>query len=110
MTRTDIDKLARSGADMPDELTTADQLLFLKLKYLYALFKLGMLDADRGRVEKQKILEQHRADKVAEGIFHDSVLISNKFSPILAEANKSGCDICKKLVHIFTGLDGRNRA
>lgn len=105
MDKDDIDKLAHAGADMPDGLSTADQLLFLKLRYLYTLHRAGAIGAERGKIDKQKILEQFRADKIAEGIYHESIRICNGLSPVMSEANKSDCERCKRLVAIFTGLE-----
>lgn len=103
--KADIDKLACAGADMPDDLTTSDQLLFLKLKYLYALHRLDAISTEQGRVGKIKIDKQHGLDKLWEGIWKNSADICNRLSPVMSEANKSDCERCKRLVAIFTGLE-----
>lgn len=37
--------------------------------------------------------------------FENSVRIRNRYSAILTEANKNGCEICKRLVKIFDGRE-----
>lgn len=57
----EIEKAAASKKTMPDNIKGEEQLLFLQLKYLYALFHTGKLTAEQGKAEKVKILESYKA-------------------------------------------------
>ena len=57
------EKAAMNGEEMPDNLSPPDQALFLGLKYLYAQWKLGIIDKATAVKEKRKLLgayEVHR--------------------------------------------------
>lgn len=60
-----LEELAMKGEPMPEGCSTAEQLLFLKFRYLYASAALGVIDAEQGRREKFYILGAYEKDMAA---------------------------------------------
>lgn len=58
----ELETLALENAPMPDGLTSAEQLLFQKFRYLYAAAALGKISREQGKREKFYILEQFKHD------------------------------------------------
>lgn len=57
-------------------------------------------------IRKQKELEQKLLNYYQHcEIFDKHVTIRNAYSNVMTEAEKSGCQICKKLVRVFDGRD-----
>ena len=57
-----LEELAMRNAAMPDGLSSADQLLFLKFRLLYQTAALGNITLEQGRREKLAILDRYRLD------------------------------------------------
>ena len=60
-----LEDLAMQGAAMPEDLRFPDQLLFLRLRTLYAYAKLIQMDPEQGKREKHQIVveyERHSAE------------------------------------------------
>lgn len=100
----DIETLAMDGGNMPEELSTAEQLLFQKLRCLYVTHRLGRVSLEQGRREKTMILNQFKSDQLAEQIYHQHLRIYNRTGTMLSDAEKSDCERCKRFARI---LDGR---
>ncbi len=62
MTVNELEVAACAGEEMPGNLNSAEQLLFQKLRYLYANHRAGVIDRERGRREKAKIMECFQSD------------------------------------------------
>lgn len=70
------ERAAMNGEEMPDDLSAPDQVLFMGLRYLYAQWKLGVIDKATAVKEKRMMIgawEVHRFwdelfDKVTEQI------------------------------------------
>lgn len=58
MTADQIEDLALAGAELPDGLNAAEQLLFLHFRYLYRYARLVDMPKEQGRREKAKILKE----------------------------------------------------
>ena len=61
-----LEDLAMQNAAMPDGLSSADQLLFLKFRLLYQTAALGGITPEQGRREKIAILDRYRLDSFDE--------------------------------------------
>ncbi len=96
---------SRSGAYMPDDLTSAGQLLFLKLQFLNGTYRRGEISVERAKFEKLQIIKQYEHDEqrcVAWDMYADRI---KRLGAIASEANKSDCERCKRIVAIFTGIE-----
>lgn len=57
-----LEELAMQNTAMPDGMSTAEQLLFLKFRLLYQTAALGSITPEQGRREKIAILDRYRID------------------------------------------------
>ena len=58
----EIEDAAFQGKELPDGLGFADQLLFLKFRYLYAYARAVKFPKEQGKREKMEILSQYVID------------------------------------------------
>lgn len=56
------ERIAMAGGEMPDELSSADQQMFLELRLLYDSHKRGIIDRETARKEKAKLLSNYHAN------------------------------------------------
>jgi predicted transcriptional regulator len=54
---------AMKGEPLPPKLDIADSCLYMALKYLYAMYRKGLIDRKRATEEKNKIVYNWKADK-----------------------------------------------
>lgn len=62
MKELEYEKIAMSGGEMPDNMDSSDQLMFLKLRLLYDSYKRGVLNREQAKREKAKILKEYELD------------------------------------------------
>lgn len=127
MTVKQIDDLARHKLDPGEELITMLEAgLLWNLRRLYDAYDAskGVMTADDAKAEKDRIIKQYEADYTALSeycklidengelmrrisqyteIFKQEDAQRVKLSPLIAEANKSGCEICKKIAKVYDG-------
>jgi hypothetical protein len=106
MTAEEINLIAFNGDEMPAHLNTAEQLLYLKLLYLYKLRSLGRVDTAKGKQMKKQFVKQFESDLFNYQCQMETTDMRNRLSHHLIEITKSGCPLCKRAVEIF---DGRYR-
>ena len=87
------------------DLDIGESCYLLSLLSAVKLFRMKCMSSDE-LYHEQKRLEaellryyQHRE------LFDLHTTIRNRYSPVLTEAEKSGCEVCRKLVRIFDGRD-----
>ena len=105
MTAEQIERAAMKAPEMPEGLNTAEQLLFQKFRYLYAAARSGQINRDQGHQEKMRILSAFNTDMLREKIWNQHIEIAHRYEGLLAEAMKSDCERCKRLVRIFDGKE-----
>jgi hypothetical protein len=96
---------AKDGSTHTADLDIGESCYLLSLIGAVKLFRMKCMSSDE-LYHEQKRLEaellkyyQHRE------LFDLHISIRNRYSPVLTEAEKSGCNVCQRLVRIF---DGRN--
>ena len=62
MRELEYEKIAMVGGEMPDNMDSSDQLMFLKLRLLYDSYKKGILSREQATKEKAKILKEYELD------------------------------------------------
>jgi hypothetical protein len=60
------EKIAMAGGEMPDNLSSADQQMFLELRLLYKSHKMGIIDRDTAKKEKIKLLNEYKANVIVD--------------------------------------------
>ena len=103
MNTADIERAAMAGERMPDNLGTAEQLLYQKLRWLYLAYRFGQMTREQGRYEKAYILKQYQQDALTQRIYDRLVKLQPALGQALADANKSGCTVCMRLARLVDG-------
>lgn len=62
LTELPYEKIAMAGGEMPDDLTSTDQQMFLELRLLYHSYRKGIVDRETAKREKNKLLTNYRAN------------------------------------------------
>lgn len=106
MSVTDIEKIAASGGEMPQGLNAPEQLLFLSLRHLYAVYRSGKVDKNTAKKEKTQIIKAFEINSLNEKCYEQTRKIQREFSAHSHDIHTSGCDICRKLSLILTGIGG----
>lgn len=108
MTPEELERLAAADSEMPEGLEMPEQLLYLTLRTLYQNFRAGAVNRDRAKREKSRILvaygdvqSQYKVTK-----FHNEIY--KRLQNNVCELYKCGCEHCRKLINIFTGIDRRD--
>lgn len=101
----ELEKKAMHNEDMPHGLTQSEQLFFLSMVQLYKLFYDHTYDREQAKDIKQELIATYQNNAFWEKLFAYHADICNRYSPVMTEAEKHGCPICKKLVRIFDGRE-----
>ena len=105
MTVEDVEKLAKCGTPLPDTATLAESLLYHNLRRLYWEYRYHILDADQAKIEKNRLINQFGVQQLWEQCGQEQHDRWRRYQRIQAEAEKHGCDICKRIVRILDGRD-----
>lgn len=104
MSTTEIEKLAAQGAEMPNSLNGAEQLLFLSLRQLYALFRSGKIKKDIAKIEKTKILREYDKYSLYFRAWDEARRRETEMSKLLHKMKETECDVCKEFFRIHSGI------
>lgn len=94
---------AKNGERRIKDLKIGESCYLISLLNLLNLFHNGSLTREELRREQLELKKQLENYYVIEKVHNHSVMIRNKYSPVLTEAEKGDCEICQKLVKIFDG-------
>ena len=103
-----LEQLAAKGEEMPDGLSVPEQLLFLTLRELYKNFRSGTVNRERAKQEKQYIYVAYEQLKNEYKATEQHMKIRSRLSGNICELYKCGCDSCRHLLNIFTGIDRKD--
>lgn len=101
----ELEKKAMHGEDIPQGLTQSEQLFYLSMVKLYELFNSHTYDRERAKTAKQELISAYQNNAFAENLLNHHAQIRNRYSPVMTDAEKNGCPICKKIVRIFDGRE-----
>ena len=104
MSTDELERLAASCSEMPENLNVAEQLLFLSLRQLYAIYSTRKITRDIAKREKTKIYKQFETNSLDLRCWESAMEKSRKLA-ILSPELKNGCDLCKKYDRILGGLE-----
>ena len=100
----ELEKLAAKGSEMPDGLTAPEQLLFLSLRQLYAIYRNGRLPKDIAKAEKTKIYQEFAQNELNYKCWKEGLEKQKRLSFIIQDIKNSDCEICKKYLRVLEGL------
>ena len=104
----ELEKKAMHHEEMPKGLTQSEQLFYLSMVKLYELFNSHTYDREKARNAKQELILTYKNNAFAEKLLLHHAQLRNRYSPVLTDAEKNGCPICKRLVKIFDGRETEN--
>lgn len=104
MSTDELEKLAASFAEMPDGINAAEQLLYLSLRQLYAIYRTRKITRDIAKVEKTRIYKQYEINSLNLKCWESAMERTRKLA-VLSPELKNGCDLCKKYDRILGGLE-----
>lgn len=125
MTTEEIDALARRKENISAVAPIAEIGLYARLSAIYRDFDDKMINAAEAKIRKQAAISEYqqligtgallrqekqlkelklRADLQSEIIVKDAQ-IRNRLGHLIAEANKSPCEICKNIANAWNGFD-----
>lgn len=103
-----LERLAASDEEMPDNLGLPEQLLFLTLRELYKNFRSGAVNRDRAKREKSRILVAYQGLANEYKVVEQHLSIRKKLTQNIGDIYKCGCQNCRKLINIFNGVDRKD--
>ena len=101
----ELEKKAMHHEEMPQGLTQSEQLFYLSMVQLYKLYYDHTYDREQARTAKQALKATYENNAFAEKLLLHHAQLRNRYSPVLTDAEKNGCPICKLLVKIFDGRE-----
>lgn len=106
----ELEDLAYKGREMPQELSTADQLLFLKFRLLYQYARAGSITPAQGKREKQAILLSYTVDQLNDELFkRASQMWKNTENALCAVRKDQTLMQNPKVRALVSAIDGINR-
>ena len=102
---TELERLAAKGDPLPDNLAMPEQWLYLSLRMLYREYRSGAIEKEQAGQEKRKLIDEYKLMMLHHRAYTQASDRVNRYSHILTDAEKSGCEICKKIVKIFDGRE-----
>lgn len=90
---------------MPADLNGAEQLLFLSLRQLYAIYRTGKLSKDIAKYEKGKIYEQFAQYELNFRCWKQGFEKEQKLSGLHQQIRECNCEICRKYIRVLEGLE-----
>ena len=108
MTTEELERLAATDAEIPDDLTMPEQLLFLTLRELYSNFRSGAVNRERAKREKSRIYVAYQSLQNEYRATEQHLEIRRRLSHNIGELYQCGCPNCKHLLNIFVGVDRKD--
>ncbi|MDO5559399.1 MAG: hypothetical protein Q4F95_07335 [Oscillospiraceae bacterium] len=104
MSTLDLEKLAASGSEMPENLNGAEQLFYLSLRQLYAIYRTKKITREIARKEKTQIYKQYEINSLNLRSWEAAAEKERKLAVLSPELKKTGCELCRKYSAILGGL------
>ena len=97
---------AMKGEPLPKRLDIADSCLYIALKYLYMMYKSGLINRKDAKEEKRRLFYNWTADKAKiEFLNRETEALKNKIAKAAEEYKENPCvDSADKLYAAFYNL------
>lgn len=96
---------AKANIIYTDDLHIGESAYLLGLISAINLYNQKIIDRDELAFQQKKLQSQLEIYYIHSEMFKYHIEICNRYSPVLTEAEKNGCPICRKLVRIFDGRE-----
>ena len=104
MTAQEIAEMARRNSPMPEKMTQSEQMLFKSLRLTYEALRCGLIDKHQGEKEKKEAINCFERMRLQERMYSECSERAAEIGVLLSEANKCGCEVCRKIADVFTGI------
>ncbi len=105
MTADEIYELARKRQPAPDNMTLPEQLLYTTARNIYKSYSDGIITLEQAKQEKLQSIRNFDNLSRKYEIYDDHARRRVKISQLLTEADKNGCDICRRVSRVFDGRE-----
>ena len=105
MTAEEIYELARKRQPAPDNMTLPEQLLYTTARNIYKSYSDGIISLEQAKSEKQKSIRDFESLNLKHDIYSDHMKRMVEISQLLTEADKYGCEICRRVSRVFDGRE-----
>ncbi len=96
-----METMAKSKNGDVSKMSFVEKQLYLSLVGLYDGYRHKVYTVEEAKKIKKLLIEDYKQNQLWEDIYRNTAEIRNRYSPVLTEAEKHGCPICKKLVRVF---------
>ena len=105
MTAEQIYELARKRQPAPDSLTLPELCLYTTARNIYKSYQDGIITLEQAKNEKQRSISGFERMNMRYEVYDDHVRRRVKISQLLTEADKNGCEICRRVSRVFDGRE-----
>lgn len=111
MTDKEIVRMAQNDARekrravLPEDFGSLETMLYQQIFYLCRDYDEGNIPKDEARKLKTKYLQEYSRICLKREIYDDHARRRVKISQLLTEADKNGCDICRRVSRVFDGRE-----
>ena len=103
MTGNELFDIARKKMPQPDGLTLSELMLFTIARNICKALSDGVIDREQAHKEKLNAIKVFEMDRLSERVWTDSARRMVAISQVLGEAEKNGCEHCRRVAKIFDG-------
>lgn len=103
MTGNEIFDIARKKMPQPDGMTLSELMLFTTARNICKALSDGIIDREQAHREKLNAIKVFDMDSLSERVWAQSARRMVAISQVLGEAEKHGCEYCRKVAKIFDG-------
>ena len=97
----ELERKAANGEPMPDDIGAPERVLYIALRGLYYQYRVGSVEKDQARREKQRLIEDYKQAVLDERCRAKSVKL---WRELPHDIMKSECPKCQEVGKIIYGL------
>ena len=105
MTGNELFDIARKKMPQPDGLSLSELMLFTIARNICKALSDGVIDREQAHREKLNAIKVFEMDRLSERVWTDSARRMVAISQVLGEAEKNGCEHCRRVAKIFDGRE-----
>ena len=99
------DAREKRRAVLPEDFGSLETMLYQQIFYLCRDYDEGNIPKDEARKLKTKYLQEYGRICLKRDIYCDHMRRMVKISQLLTEADKNGCEICRRVSRVFDGRE-----
>ena len=96
----ELNKRAKQGITYTDDLDIGEICYLTSLQNYIKDYRISSITFDELKIKQEQCQQQLEKYYLHCEIYNEAIEIRNRYSMLLTEATKNGCDICKKIVAV----------